>query len=274
MHSIARRRSGRVLQTTFRRLSWMNRGIDRLKARHATLLARITLIPDEHVAHPSGGHRTLSRTEADRDTLAARVDQERSQNSRKHDRLPRWFRHLPRVVLVFDFLLLLYFLSGITDVNWSNPGSPQLAFAVGLAAMITLVSYGCFAFAGDRLRAHKGHAGRIPFGSLDWLTWVIVIACTVGIVVLGAAHVLPDVVRGPARPRQRGHDHRDQRGGGRHRGKHPGERHGHLGARQGRIGGDRPARRVRRRAPAPAAAARPNAAPCRPARTPHRGPRP
>lgn len=185
VHSIARRRSGRVLQTTFRRLSWMNRGIDRLKARHATLLARITLIPDEHVAHPSGGHRTLSRTEADRDTLAARVDQERGQNSRKHDRLPRWFRHLPRVVLVFDFLLLLYFLSGITDVNWSNPESPQLAFAVGLAAMITLVSYGCFALAGDRLRAHKGHAGRIPFGGLDWLTWVIVIASTVGILVLG-----------------------------------------------------------------------------------------
>jgi hypothetical protein len=185
VHSIARRRSGHVLHVTFRRLSRMNRRTDRLKARQATLYDRIRLIPDEHVVHPAGGHRTFSRTEADRDALAARVDQERSQNSRKHDRLARWFRHLPRVVLVFDFLLLLYFLSGITDVNWSDPGSPQLAFAVGLGAMITLVSYGCFAFAGDRLRAYRGHSGRIPFGSLDWLTWVIVIASAAGIVVLG-----------------------------------------------------------------------------------------
>ena len=123
--------------------------------------------------------------QADRNALAAQVNAERARNSRKHERLPRWFRHLPRVVLVFDFLLLLYFLSGITDVNWGAPESPQLAFAVALAAMITLVSYGCFAFAGDRLRAHKDHSGRIPLGSLDWLTRVIVIACAVGIAVLG-----------------------------------------------------------------------------------------
>jgi len=51
--------------------------------------------------------------------------------------------------------------------------------------MITLVSYGCFAFAGDCLRAHKDHSGRIPLGSLDWLTRVIVIACAAGIAVLG-----------------------------------------------------------------------------------------
>ena len=86
---------------------------------------------------------------------------------------------------MFDFLLLLYFLSGITDVNWGAPESPQLAFAVALAAMITLVSYGCFAFTGNRLRAHKDHSGRIPPGSLDWLTRMLVVACTVGIVVLG-----------------------------------------------------------------------------------------
>ena len=142
VHSIARRRAGGVLRSTFRRLSWMLRRTDRLRARRATLLAWIAMIPGEYVAHPDGIRRMVAQTEADRDVLAARVDRERSQNSRKHNRLPRWFRHLPRVVLVFDFLLLLYFLSGITDVNWADPASPELAFAVGLAAMITLVSYG------------------------------------------------------------------------------------------------------------------------------------
>ena len=185
VHSIARRRIEGVFHSTFQRLSWMNRRTDRLKARQATLHALIGLIPQEHVPHPHGGRRTVEQTKTDRNVLAARVNADQARNSRKHGRLPRWFRRLPRVVLVFDFLLLLYFLSGITDVNWSAPESPQLAFAVALAAMITVVSYGCFAFAGNRLRAHKEHSGRIPPDSLDWLTRVLVVACTVGIIVLG-----------------------------------------------------------------------------------------
>ncbi len=185
VHRIARRKAGGVLHSTFQRLSWLLRRTDRLRARKATLHARISLIPHEHVPHPYGGHRTVEQTQADRNALATRVDAERARNSRKHERLPRWFRQLPRLVLVFDFLLLLYFLSGITNVNWGDPESSQLAFAVALAAMITVVSYGCFAFAGDRLRAHKDHAGRIPLGSLDWLTRVLIVACTIGIGVLG-----------------------------------------------------------------------------------------
>jgi hypothetical protein len=185
VHSMARRTADGVLHSTYRRLSWLIRRTDRLRARKATLEARICLIPHEQVAHPHGGHRTVEQTQADRDALDARVKAERSQRSRKHERLPRWFRHLPRVVLMFDFLLLLYFLSGITDVDWSSPESPQLAFAVALAAMITLVSYGCFAFTGDRLRARKDHSGRIPPGDLDWLTRVLVIASAFGIGILG-----------------------------------------------------------------------------------------
>jgi hypothetical protein len=185
VHSVAGRRAGGVLHATYHRLSWLLRRTDRLRARKATLDARIRLIPHEHIAHPYGGHRTLEQTQADWNGLAARVNAERGQRSRKHERLRRWFCRLPRMVLGFDFLLLLYFMSGITDVNWVDPESPQLAFAFALAAMITLVSYGCFAFAGDCLRAHKDHSGRIPLGSLDWLTRVIVVACIFGVTVLG-----------------------------------------------------------------------------------------
>jgi hypothetical protein len=185
VHSIARRAADGVLHSTYQRLSWLIRRTDRLRAKKATLQARICLIPHEQVVHPHGGRRTVEQTQADRNALAARVNAERCQRSRKHERLPRWFRHLPRVVLAFDFLLLVYFLSAITDVDWSSPVSPQLAFAVGLAAMITLVSYGCFAFTGDRLRARKDHSGRIPRGDLDWLTRVLVIVSVFGVLVLG-----------------------------------------------------------------------------------------
>ena len=40
----------------------MLRRADRLRARQATLHARIALIPGEHVAHPDGFHRTVPQT--------------------------------------------------------------------------------------------------------------------------------------------------------------------------------------------------------------------
>ena len=164
-----------------RSIGWMAPRTGRLKVRRAFLNDRISLQPGEHVRHPDGGRRTFARTLGEHTALDRRVAAERDQGSRKHHRLPRWFRWLPRVVLVFDFFLLLYFLSGITDVNWMAPMSPELAFAAGLAAMITVVSYGCFAFAGHRLRMHKDHAGTIPAADLDGLTRIVVGACAGGL---------------------------------------------------------------------------------------------
>ena len=64
VYGIARRKAGRsVLHSTYRRLSWLLRRTDRLRARKATLLARINLIPREHVPHPDGGHRTVEQTD-------------------------------------------------------------------------------------------------------------------------------------------------------------------------------------------------------------------
>jgi hypothetical protein len=101
-----------------------------------------------------------------------------------HDRLPRFFCWLPRIILVFDLFLLLYFFSGITDVNWGAPLSEPLAFAVGLAAMITAASYGCLAFAGHRLRSRKNHSGDIAFEDLDWLTGLVTFTAALGIILL------------------------------------------------------------------------------------------
>ena len=42
-------------------------------------------------------------------------------------------------------VLLLYFFAGITDVRWASPVSQALALAIGLAAMLTLLSYGFLA---------------------------------------------------------------------------------------------------------------------------------
>jgi hypothetical protein len=183
VRGIARRSADRVLGRVHR-LHRLTSRTDGLKARRAALRGLITLVPGEHVKYPGGGWRTLTEIVCERDALHATVIKDRSSGSRKHDRLPRWFRRLPWLVLVFDFLLLSYFFAGVTNVNWSNPLSEPLAFAAGLAAMITVVSFGCFAFAGHRLRDHKDHSRAIPLDNLDPLSWLICAACALSVVIL------------------------------------------------------------------------------------------
>jgi len=185
VRGIAKRRADGLIRRTCRRIGRMAGRTGRLKVRRASLYDRISLQPEEHVRHPDGGRRVFARILAEHAALDTKVAGERNQGSRKHDPLPRWFRWLPRVVLVFDFFLLLYFLSGITNVNWLAPISPELAFAAGLAAMITVVSYGCFALAGHLLRKHKDHSGSIPAADVGGLTKIIVGACVGGLIILG-----------------------------------------------------------------------------------------
>jgi hypothetical protein len=116
----------------------------------------------------------------------AQIEDEKARGSRKHQRLPRWIGHVPRLVLLVDFCLLLYFFAGITDVDWGSPLSAPLAFAALLAAMVTLLSYGFLAFSGYRLRGHKDHSGAIATGDLDGLTRTACAAAVFGMAVIAA----------------------------------------------------------------------------------------
>jgi hypothetical protein len=100
----------------------------------------------------------------------AEIQDETKRGSRKHHRLPRVVGWVPYFVLAFDFGLLLYFMAGITNVNWAAPFSVPLGFAAILASMITTLSYGFLAFTGHRMRIHKNHAGTVHLDELDGLT--------------------------------------------------------------------------------------------------------
>jgi hypothetical protein len=93
-------------------------------------------------------------------------------------------RSIPRLVLGFDFALLFYFFSGITNVDWGSPLSLALAFAVALAAMVTLLSYGFLSFTGHRLRSHKNDAGTIFHEDVDRITAAVFVIALVMIAVL------------------------------------------------------------------------------------------
>jgi hypothetical protein len=122
------------------------------------------------VRHPDGGERTVADTRDDEEAQREKITRERNMGSHKHDRLPRWLRWVPKFVLFFDFALLSYFFAGITNVDWQSPASMGLAFAVALAAMVTVLSYGFLAFTGHRFRSHKSSEGTPDRQELDGLT--------------------------------------------------------------------------------------------------------
>jgi hypothetical protein len=182
----ARRRSRRYVIRSQRRLNRAARRIDRQRAHQARLLVRAGHRQHDLVRHPDGGQETLADLRRYQSAQRAQIQDEMARGSRKHQRLPRWIGHVPKLVLLVDFCLLLYFFAGITDVDWSSPLSAELAFAGLLAAMVTLLVFGFLAFAGYRLRSYKDHSGTIAFGDLDGLTRSACAAATVGMVVIAA----------------------------------------------------------------------------------------
>lgn len=122
------------------------------------------------VRHPDGGERTVAETHADEEEQRQQINRETALGSLKHRRLPRWQHWVPKFVLFFDFILLLYFFAGITNVDWQSPLSVNLAFATVLAAMVTVLTYGFLSFTGHRMRSHKNHEGTVHLDELDGFT--------------------------------------------------------------------------------------------------------
>jgi len=145
------------------------------RRRHREWQMRRELAEAEHcmqtrVKHPDGGERTVAETRADEEEQRRQINRDTAMGSLKHRRLPRWQHWIPKIVLFFDFALLLYFFAGITDVNWQSPLSINMAFATALAGMVTVLAYGFLAFTGHRMRSHKNHAGTVHLDELDGFT--------------------------------------------------------------------------------------------------------
>lgn len=156
----------------------------RTQGRIRTLLVLADYQMKYRVPHPDGGESPVDEILRYEAAQRAKIDGETGDGSRKHLRLPRWIRWIPKYVLAFDFCLLLYFFAGITNVDWSSAPSMALAFAAVLAAMVTVLSYGFLAFTGHRLRNHKNHAGTVHHDELDGFTKVILVVAIAVIVII------------------------------------------------------------------------------------------
>lgn len=151
----------------------------------------------QRVSHPDGGDSTVEEIAVDEADQRAEIDQATADGSRMHRRLPPWMRSVPKYVLAFDLGLLLYFFAGITNVDWGNPLSLALAFAIALAAMVTVLSFGFLSFTGHRLRSHKNHAGTIHPEDVDGITraaFVVAIAVIVVVAVLMFTRIRTEVL--------------------------------------------------------------------------------
>jgi hypothetical protein len=122
------------------------------------------------VRHPDGGVRTVAQIASDQDEQRKQIEDDLNRGSYRHRRLPEALRRVPQLVLGADALLLLYFFSGVTNVNWSSPFSTALIFAVLLAGMVTGISFVFFRFTGDRLQQYKDNTGVVPLRGLDEIT--------------------------------------------------------------------------------------------------------
>jgi hypothetical protein len=160
----------RALRGTQRVLDDLAGKSDKLRAGQASLRIRANYRDDELIPHPDGGVRTVSATADDQDSLREQLAEEIANGSQRHRRLPAALRQVPTLVLSADVLLLLYFFSGITNVDWARPFSAALLFAVLLASMVTGISFAFFRFTGDQLRRYKDDTGTIPLRGLDTTT--------------------------------------------------------------------------------------------------------
>jgi hypothetical protein len=161
------------------------------RQRQAEWISRRWLVRAAHlmrtrVRHPDGGARSVGETLRDEANQWASIEADRLSGSRKHHRLPRWIRSVPKLVLFFDFCLLSYFFAGVTDVDWASPLSPSLGIAILLAAPLTVLAYGFFSFAGHRLRSYRGHSGAIWLAKVDGFTRLVIVGSMADMAVLAA----------------------------------------------------------------------------------------
>ena len=157
---------------------------DALQAQQETKRIQAAYRPGDLVSHPDGGVRTAAQTQADQEEQRREIAAEDEQGSRKHRRLPRPLRLVPKLVGFFDAGLLLYFFAGVTNVDWTRPASAGLLFALMLAAAVTGISFGFFTLAGTLLNNHKTEDGTLELDELDVVTKAVLTLAGVGVAVL------------------------------------------------------------------------------------------
>ena len=160
-----------VIEEVYQDLDKLAETTDDLRAQQAILRDRAAGIRDEHIDHPDGGVRTVAETLADEREQRELIQADQRAGSRRHRHLSVLLRRAPAGFFVFDALLLLWFFSGVTNVDWTNhPASVSLVVAIGMAAIATGATFVLCRHVGDRLLHYKDDEGHLSLLGMDWWT--------------------------------------------------------------------------------------------------------
>ncbi len=138
----------------------------------------------ERVAHPDGGQCPVEQILHDEEEQRHQIELEITNGSRKHHRLPVWLGQVPKLVTVLDFCLMLYFFTGLSKGKWLDPLLVRLAWIIVVSVVVTVLTYGFLAFAGQRMRAYKNHAGTVYLAELDGFTKAALLMALVLVIML------------------------------------------------------------------------------------------
>ena len=185
IRGIGKAAGDRVLAKTQRVLHGLASKGDQMRADQKGLRIRARHRDGDIVRHPDGGVRTVAQIASDQDKQRRQIEEDLDRGSSRHRRLPEALRRVPQLVLGADALLLLYFFSGVTNVNWASPFSTALIFAVLLAGMVTGISFVFFRFTGDRLQQYKDDTGVVPLRGLDEVTNLSMALALAAMMILG-----------------------------------------------------------------------------------------
>lgn len=174
-----------VIEEVYQDLDKLAETTDALRTQQAKLRDRAVGIRDEHIDHPDGGVRTVAETLADQREQRERIQADQRAGSRRHRRVPVLLRRAPTGFFVFDALLLLWFFSGVTNVDWTNdPVSVSLAVAIGMAAIAAGATFVVCRHVGDRLLHYKDDEGHLSLLGMDWWTRTSVALAVVTVTVV------------------------------------------------------------------------------------------
>ncbi len=121
-------------------------------------------IPEEPVLGPDGEHLTRREAEEQASFLRAKIYGEKNRGSIRHRTVKTRTTFLSLLFLVLiDFPIMLWLVSAVFNVNWSDPVGLPLVISVVLSVLATAGAAWVLYHLGHNRRVHKDERGR-----LDW----------------------------------------------------------------------------------------------------------
>jgi hypothetical protein len=154
--------------------------------QHRQVLHRdaVELIASTPIRDPRGGLTTVAAASADMQDLRHAVLGETRAGSRRHLRISRTQRLVVRLLPALDWVVLVWFLTGVLNVDL-RVVDPALLVAVALALLCTIAVAAWTSAVGEHIQRSKDDRGDVVWQHLDTTSWALLAITLVMSALLG-----------------------------------------------------------------------------------------